>query len=1266
MKNRFVKIISALLILSFLMTAISVLSFAEESTGGSTDVDTSYLSVFINRAFDEGWDFNNGFHTYSVGGNKFSIDREEDVLGKYNYFSRYEAASASAGYTRINFGSEAVNHTTRDVTKATIIEFSIKVDDVAQLGNIMYATTSVGGNNFNMLDITKDHELILFNGVGGGSLNIGKVEDEWINLAFIYDWEAVKMEVEVKVGYGRGNGYSESHDLVLNYARNDDVGLKYFYIGVPAETARKAASAADSYGMSFCIDDLKVYQGVTSIVELEPDNYGSGVNTFAEKVVDIQEYAGVKSKAQLLEEALAMKVGVDYALARNERYSLLNTKDQATYNGIYGAPVKQGENVLVSLQFLLDYIGFPSYTHPDNQSFDITTGSSTTYITIGRDSATVDGKRVDLNVAPGYAKNTNGENYLVIALEDVPVLFPGWLAIYDDMGLVIVYEDTTPEDLDDNAPIVTREENLSTMVDIMKKFVFDTVKADELEDAYVANGELIYSDTKKNTDNFSHPYIMADQSTFDTLKAKYDLKEGDAGYDAKLKAYIAAIVAEADGYYAKYAELNGTAYKGIKEEFVPTNKSVSDGYDSNGKMTDLVEAASILPTLAFAYQMTGNKDYAKLAYDWSVAIGEWTHWGPGYFTHCAEVTAYCSIAYDWFYNAYKSLSLDTDVLAEAIYELGLHDGYISSIGKLCEHPRSQGDMSAYNKLGDSTNAVGTSGMMLGALAILDYLDSDNAKENARSESIYLLGNNIQTLIQYGLDIYAPDGSYIESAIHWEYATSAFFRMVMALDSATGRDYGLMDAAGIDRTCYYAIHIEDSDNLIWNYHDSELAMLNTDVFNFVGSYLGDMTLLAVREQQLEAGKTATIYDLLFYPFDGIDAEPELELDYHMEAIDGYVTRSGWEDGALYTGIMGGTNNAAHGQIDSGNFIYRNKGISWIIDLGGDNPAISTYEDLSFRYKFYRVSAEGQNVVLLLDNANVAYGQYSAAGGKITDTYSNEHGSYAIIDNKAVYLNTVSYANRGVLLTNDRKTVVLQDEFSFQKVGSVAWVMHTEAYIQLSDDRKTAYLTQSDADGNSYTLRATLVSLRPDFAFETATEAERDLLGHSTDPLEYDRSGISRLVVKATTISFEFAIVFEMLDPDADKEPAVSYEWTPLNEWEPSAPKDQTEAPTEDPDKRGTPNSTDIKTDTSTAESILKRNTAFTDRLEELYKALANVEYTLKTYPPTSLDAGLASSYADYIDCLDEYEEFMDYVNTLTESVNSLQLSLVGIELPTAEE
>jgi hypothetical protein len=113
------------------------------------------------------------------------------------------------------------------------------------------------------------------------------------------------------------------------------------------------------------------------------------------------------------------------------------------------------------------------------------------------------------------------------------------------------------------------------------------------------------------------------------------------------------------------------------------------------------------------------------------------------------------------------------------------------------------------------------------------------------------------------------------------------------------------------------------------------------------------------------------------------------------------------------------------------------------------------------------------------------------------------------------------------------------------------------------------------------------------------------------------------------------------------------------WEPSSPSEEEEV-VETVAKRGTANITSIKTETTSAENMIKRGTAFIDRFEEFYKALATVEYTLQTYPPERLDHINAGFYADYLDCVDEYDDFYSYLNTNIGIANSISESFCGLE------
>jgi hypothetical protein len=79
----------------------------------------------------------------------------------------------------------------------------------------------------------------------------------------------------------------------------------------------------------------------------------------------------------------------------------------------------------------------------------------------------------------------------------------------------------------------------------------------------------------------------------------------------------------------------------------------------------------------------------------------------------------------------------------------------------------------------------------------------------------------------------------------------------------------------------------------------------------------------------------------------------------------------------------------------------------------------------------------------------------------------------------------------------------------------------------------------------------------------------------------------------------------------------------------------------------------------SENILKgKETAFTEKLFDLYKSLTNVEYALKTYSYETSTA-LSNAYADYVDCKEKFEGFAEYFNGVVDRVSYLSGSLIGI-------
>ncbi len=1277
MKKKLNRIISAILLFASLCSLLSVFAYAEPiavsdsqtqnetENEGSSAVDLSQIELIYNRNFEEGWEYNNGFST--MANHSSYVDFEETATYKYNYFWRVEATdSTSAGASTLNIG--AIRES------GSVVQFKIKADDACNVGRIMYITTP-GKKTISVLTIT-GNTLYAFKS-GNPACKVGDLTNEWLTVKLVFDWDAYKTLpdgstdtlLRCRVYYGDDGAY---FDYEADYELSKDKGMKDLSIGL-------AASTEDREGMSFCIDDLQIYQKVKEPLDLTGvTEYGSKINPLAPILVDIQDGPGNKSTEQIINEALCMKVGVSSALIKNEKVSIAQ----------YCTPEIVDGHVMIPLSLLLEFINYPFYIH--GESYDITTGTSATYITIGRDTANVDGVRIDLSVAPGYLTNGKGEQIPVIAAEDIPNIFPGWLLTYDDMGLIIIYSGEASED---GEALIHRDTDLDVMLTIMKKFVFDTVtkdengkEFDEVELSYIATGSKVLADVSKNATN--HPYIFANQETFNELNDIYTRTNAD---DPKALTYLLTLESEADAIYTEYTGVSAAvvAYPGIAEGKAPVNvygdgknpdptikgdqtvPDTTDGYTPLGTLESIETYSSHLVMLAFAYQVTGNTKFADLAYDIAIALGDWTHWGPASMEHCATATGNFAVAFDWLYNyifAKENGGTLVANLASILYEKGVKQGYNSSASLPCEFPRAIGGGDTYTTVNTYVNAVCSSNMIIGALALAEYSEYT-------ANSAFLIGNNIQNLIANGLDQYAPDGSYAESALMWADATNGFVKLIMALESAAGTTYGFEDTWGLDKTFYFACYIEDSDGKIWNYHEGgadgiitgEILGVDTQMFNYAGKFLNDPTLIAIRNSQLEKGKAVTIFDMLFYPEEEIAAGGELALDYQMEGIHAFVSRSDWDDGALYTGLMGGSNDIFGGQLDSGNFIYRNDGVDWIVDLGSDNEEIYSYNG-AYRNHHYRHNAEGQNVIVVTTAQDaLPYGQLTTGNGKLTKTYSNEHGSYAILDNQSAYGSTVSFASRGLLVTNDRKTVVIQDELSFPKFQELTWIAHTAAQIQIDDSGKVAYLTDTDAEGRTHFLRATIVS-SGDYTFKKESCDAGKILDATYKTADYkanggvqpyDRSGIQRLVIKTKNLlTFNAAVVFEIVDSVETTDP-VGYSWTYMSAWNPTAEGESNVS--DSVIHREAPVKSDIISEVVYLDMYVEMlNTAFTKNINEYFYSLTKIAYTLKAFPIETLDTtDLMNANSKYEEYLNDYEKYIKKINTVVESTNNLTKNLSGI-------
>ena len=1280
MKSIYSKILALILVLSSLISMVTVFVTAEEagSTEGETgSTEDKLFDLMFYRTFDDGLEINKGFSTVNkTDQTEFLVDEGQNDEGRLNKFMR------------IVFGiTSSTGHDYMDISGAnrsdigSVFEFDIMTEEDSTYASNPVCIQTKGASASNVTPINvfsiKDNKVSFLE---NKFANVFTMEAEvWYKIQVILDYtEATQKEnsseetFKLTIKYGPADGSDPMKVLggaPMDYIAKSGNGLRLIRI-------QAAGGDKDNFS-SICLDNIKYYEGKNEIVNIT-DDMGLGVLVGA-GTANGGGTSGAGSEKDLA-AGLSMKVGVNYTYANETRNPIYTANDGT----VYGAPVKMNGKVMVPLLYVLNYIGYNAVVREET-NIDIPTGTITPlHLLIGDSRAEMGNEYIQLDAAPTWVTTEDGNKYIVVALSDINKLFPEYYTDYDDMGYMVVAK--TPDLLD-------RAHNTLSMVEIMKKFVFDYY-----------DGERLYNDTKEHTNSFQHPYLLANgddiariREEYLTLQAKADAGEIEAYSEeyGKLKTYQ-KIISDGESNYKIYAaqDANGTydTYAGLLplEEIDSKNKgdySLSQsypnmgGYDEGGR-SDITNRTSLLERMAFAYVLTEDTKYLEVCYEAAIYLGQWDHWGPGHFLNCADSANDFAIYYDWTYQGYLKLAqekkrlngedYDVKVLAEILARQGVHEGYLSTIGQ-CDHISEvvgKGGF-VYSNRTNNWAAVCVGGMTIAALAIFDGEAGSEYLEEAK----YMVGKNLETLLAIGMDLYAPDGSYIEGPGYWNYGTNNYFRMCAALDTATGTNYGLMDCWGMDTTCYYACHTEDNNSMYFPYHDGSVASQDTSYFFYVAEFFGDATLYEVRYNQIHSGvKNGSILDMIYYPeASDMSSAGEIQYDYYAEGIDLFATRSSWEKDALFVSMIGGKNKVSHGQMDAGDFVYHNGGYIWIYDLGTENYNCTGFWGDATRYKFYVMKPEGNNTLAIATDSTTPNGQLLTAEAKMYKWGSNEYGSYAAYDMGKSLGKDVYKWERGVLLTNDRKTTVIQDQVVLvENAHTIYWFAHynvktVDGGVTISDDGKTAYMRHyigKDKYGTKLyeTLRLTIVT--PGFSplkFKVMSTYEfirsgdtytREQIKELGGAEEKNRENYMKLAICGDNVNkFEVAVVIEMVD-DATvgtlSEIAVGYDYMKMSDenWLPTADTRGNHGDSGDAedtvDRRGTPNVKSHLVNTiDNIDDMASKGTLYTEKVAVYFRDLTNAYYAVRM-----IGADIPASYNSYVIATNNYKtEYAAYRNAI---------------------
>ena len=642
-----------------------------------------------------------------------------------------------------------------------------------------------------------------------------------------------------------------------------------------------------------------------------------------------------------------------------------------------------------------------------------------------------------------------------------------------------------------------------------------------------------------------------------------------------------------------YVDENGETVTLILDATKSSN--LGDGYDYGGR-SSVDTYTTMLKNLAILWQVYGEQKYADAFYLLALELGKWEHWGEGHFLDCADGAVEFALGLDWIYHAFDEEPEKRDEMAAILYEKGMMKGYYAIV---CDSYYKKGtaasfDLSSNYQYGTHTSLSGQQtnylvistragkdgwrtinrtnnwqtvcggGMIISALFLAEY---EEYRNNASFVIEQYLFSNERCLQQY-----APDGAYIESPGYWGYGTNTLMRTIGALQSSLGTDYGLSNIVGLYDSFYYTIGIADGRYYMWNYHDSGgynaddpglgSGRVDYSYFYLASRVFDDPTIAKLRDQMLfevNEGFSLTIMDAIYYSADLSEGAhtDDVALDYNFKAIDTATLRSGFGTDSIYTGLHVGPNSVSHGDMDCGNFTLSMGGVKWVSDPGSENYNVAGFwngGENGTRYKLYCKSLEGHSTVMIRNDSSIPRGQtYTSTSSNyatIDEFYSDTNGSFAVSDMTTEYGSNCISGKRGVLLTNSRSTVVLQDEISFKNPADLTWVLNINIrnYQNISEDGKTIRVKALNKDGDIVVLRMTLITDNPDLRFRKMDAYETVYSSTVTANNTQDnlaRNPVPRICIEANRVtSFNVAVVFQM---EEHTDEVVAYNYTEMANW-----------------------------------------------------------------------------------------------------------------------
>ena len=514
--------------------------------------------------------------------------------------------------------------------------------------------------------------------------------------------------------------------------------------------------------------------------------------------------------------------------------------------------------------------------------------------------------------------------------------------------------------------------------------------------------------------------------------------------------------------------------------------------------------------LGLAYRWTGEEKYAKKAVENLLAVCAFADWNPSHFLDTAEMSHAVGVGYDWLYSYLDAQTREK--IKAGLIKNGLEQGLIAY------------EKQWWSKSEHNWNQVCNGGLVAGALAIAES-DPKFAER--------IVAAAIESLPR-ALNSYNPDGAWGEGPGYWSYATHYTAYGLTALQTALGKDFGLLQIDGLSKAGYFPIYTAGPTGLYLNLADcGDKSSRRPMPCMFWLARAFNNPLYAEDEHAQIRQRSAEPEHIVWYVPVAKEKPPAKKLDYYFRGpVEVAVFRSSWDSpDALFVGIKAGYNQVNHGHLDLGSFELDALGVRWARDLGSDNYNMPGYWDGNEggqRWSYYRLNSFSHNVPLLNGENQNAYAKSS-----FMKVQTETSQPFVLVDLTDAYKKFAKKVIRGVAMTEGRQAVLVQDEFDLDKTCALTWGMTTDAKIQITQ-KGSAELTIGDKK-----LIAKILS--PSGAEFVAESAEQK-------PPEKSNEGVRRLVLRLPDAkgSVQVAILLSPVWKDGNTVKTV--ELKPLEKWQ----------------------------------------------------------------------------------------------------------------------